>query len=361
MPRLTDSVGDGGTNKTHDVAIVQLMLRVVKDAKNAPYLNTPYSGNYDDATKQAIIGFQTDQKLLPAVGAPAGGVAEKKGVIAKDSVTLQKLNAVMPAALKDARIIEGTRTVYLPADAGAAQQSRHAIETDPQLEAQFKQRVGQLVQTMYDTHKIALWLTPTGSRRTFAQQAAEVHTKAGPGESNHNFGRAVDIGFKHLRWVDGNGTTVKDAAWLNALEKVSAAKAGAFWDARDAIAKPLPLYRLQFERVHLQSYDQATASSRHSLVKLLNTVGKMKWGTGYKSDLGLGGAMIPVGTAKQIWAEQSPITKTQIAHAKTAVDKAKKQWKDTDVSDQDLKDVRRALKADFELADHHWIKWVPVK
>lgn len=38
MPDIKDSVGEGGSNQVHDVALLQAMLRVVKDAKNAPYL-----------------------------------------------------------------------------------------------------------------------------------------------------------------------------------------------------------------------------------------------------------------------------------------------------------------------------------
>jgi hypothetical protein len=34
MPDIKDSVGEGGTNNTHDVAMVQLMLRLVKNAQS---------------------------------------------------------------------------------------------------------------------------------------------------------------------------------------------------------------------------------------------------------------------------------------------------------------------------------------
>ena len=48
MPEIRDSVGAGGTNAPHDVAMVQLMLRLVKNAKNAAYLGVDYTGIYDD-------------------------------------------------------------------------------------------------------------------------------------------------------------------------------------------------------------------------------------------------------------------------------------------------------------------------
>ena len=36
MPEITASVGDSATNKTHDIALIQAMLRIVKDAKGNP-------------------------------------------------------------------------------------------------------------------------------------------------------------------------------------------------------------------------------------------------------------------------------------------------------------------------------------
>jgi peptidoglycan hydrolase-like protein with peptidoglycan-binding domain len=97
MPDIKDSVGESGTNNTHDVAIVQVMLRVIKDAKGVAYLGSNYDGKYGPSTKDAIIRFQQDQKLValpvqpaaapkvapgapPAVGTPApGAVSQSAG------------------------------------------------------------------------------------------------------------------------------------------------------------------------------------------------------------------------------------------------------------------------------------------
>jgi peptidoglycan hydrolase-like protein with peptidoglycan-binding domain len=364
------------------------MLRVVKDAKNAPYLAGNYDGVYGPGTKSAIIAFQTDQKLItippagkapavpgppgkkvgapPAVKAPAPPAAgnEKAGLVTPGGVTFQKLNALLPATHKAMRIIPGTKTVYIEGSAADATASKGAIVGDAEFEPAFRAKVGDLVQTMFNNHKIVLWLTPTGRRRTFAQQAAETQTNAGPGESNHNFGRAVDIGFKGFHWVQGDGSVKKDADWLNALEHVSAAKANAFWDARDAIATTLGLFRLQMERVHLQAFDQATVSNQNSLAALLTAVGKMKWAPAYKSDLGMGGKLFPVGTAKQIWAGNATVSKAEIAEAKAAQAKAAKLdkvFKEADIKAQDVVAMQKALKADFEAADLNWLKWAPVK
>jgi hypothetical protein len=262
-------------------------------------------------------------------------------------------------------------TIYQPGTQADANQSKTAIVNDPELDPAFRTRVGQLVEQMYSKHRIVLWLTPTGSRRTFAEQAAEVNTKAGPGESNHNFGRAVDIGLKGLTWIKGDGSKKSDTAWLNSLESLFPAKAGAFWDVRDAIAAGLSLFRLQFERVHLQAFDQNNVSSGRSLVALLNvaTVGKMVWSATYvkpswqyKSDLGAtGGPLQPVGTSKQIWASQGLVTKVMIADVWTKQAKDKKVWKEIDVKSPDVTDYQARLKADFQSADTNWIKWQVVK
>lgn len=362
MPAITGSVGEGAVNKTHDVALVQAMLRIVKNAKGSPYLGGNYDGAYGGITKSAIIAFQNDNAKTIQAGQKG---KEKLGVVDAAGATITALSAALPATHKEFRIIPNTKTVYLEGVQADAQASANAIRNDAEFETTFKNLLAKLVDTMYADHKIVLKLTPTGRRRTFAQQAAEVNTKAGPGESNHNFGRAADIGFKGFRWIQGDGTIKTDADWLNALEAAKAAKANALWDARDAIAKTLPLFRLNFERVHLQLYDQSTFSNINSLVNLLNTVtvGKMKWANGYQCDFGLGGALYQVGTAKQIWAGTAVVTKANLAAALTAKEataKSKKVFKEADITQKQITEMQKALKADFEAADTHWVKWTKV-
>jgi hypothetical protein len=356
MPDIKDSVGDGGTNHTHDVALVQAMLRIVKDAKGAPYLPGNYDGVYGNSTKGAITRFQAEHKLVP----PTGG-AEKLGQIAAAGPTNQALSGLLPAAYADLRILTNSKTVYLPSDAADAKTSRKEISTYQEFETAFRGKVGDLVNEMFDVHKVALWVQASkGWRRTFAEQADPgLNTKAGPGESNHNFGRAADLGFKSFRWLRGDGTPHQDDDWLNSLHKVKAAEAAALWDARDVFAKKLGLFRLGFERIHLQSYDQKLISSQSSLAKLLNTVGTMGWKAGYQCDLGSGGKYwAKVGTAKDIWGLSSTLTKADIAKAMTAA--AGKAVKEADIKAQKLIDTKKALKGDFEAAEKNWIKWTGV-
>jgi len=388
---ITDSVGVAATNKSHDVALVQAMLKVVKNAKGIPYLAGNYDGIYGKQTTTAIQTFQIDNGLAKAPaakiappgatktpGTPVAGKMEKLGFIEKNSASLKKLVSMLPATYSKMRIIPGTKTVYIDDSKTNAQNSRNTINMANDLDTTFRDNVVRLIDEMYAQHKIALWVTDTGRRRTFAEQAAQTKTKAGPGESNHNFGRAVDIGFKDFTWVKGVGSLKKDADWLNSLEATKAAQSTLLWDARDKIAlqAPINMHRLQFERVHLQAYDQATASSARSLVALLNLGGAQFWETGpmvavgketfraYKTNLGAGkAAPHQVGTARQIWAGKATVTKAMIAQAKTLLEAAttKKVYKDADITAKDIAQAQANLKADFEKADTNWKKWVPVK
>lgn len=387
MPDIKESVGVGGRNQTHDVALVQAMLRIVKDAKQQPYLGADYDGVYGEVTRKAIVRFQDDHKLaqppqpplvllpppqkqnlLPQpfwqpLIPPAQQLLNKdlSGLVKPGGTTINKLSAMLPADAKDLRIIPNTKTVYVAGVGTDATASAKAIRADEGLEATFREKVAKLVDLMFERHKIVLWIAPQGGRRDFAQQAALPAnvTQAGPGESNHNFGRAVDIGFRGLRWITGAGAIKKDADWLNALEKASPAKSNDLWAARNKIAvDELKLFKtsLAGDVVHLQAYDDANVSMTRSLAHLLSTVGTMQWQRGYKCNLG-GNTFHAVGTAKAIWGEQATVTKQMVA---TAWTEAKgKPFAANDVTEQQVAAMRTKLKGDFELADQSWKEWVP--
>ncbi|GKS84026.1 hypothetical protein AVMA1855_07760 [Acidovorax sp. SUPP1855] len=377
MPDIKDSVGEGAKNQGHDVALLQAMLRVIKDAKNAPYLSVDYDGSYGGQTRAAIERFQIDQKLAqspvakaaaakgPAAVSPvpaaAGGAQETLGLVAPGSATLQKINAMLPATHQAMRSSPGSKTVYIAADAKDAATSKAAIASDAEYEPTFRAKLSNLVQQMYDTHEIVLWITPTGRRRTFAQQAAETQTNAGPGESNHNFGRAADIGFRRFQWVKGNGVIATDADWLNGLEAAKAGEATRWWNERDLLAAKEGLLPLNFERVHLQAFAQKGVSNQRSLAQLLNAVSasNMRWKAAYQADLqSQGKYWANVGTAKAIWAGNAAVTKSDLAKARTAA--TGKQVKDADIAQAEVDAMRKTLKADFQAADDNWVKWTAV-
>ena len=395
MTNLTGTVGDNGANAKQDVALVQLMLRVTKNAKGVPYYGADYSGNYDVATKNAIAAFQKDNNIQTA-DTKTAKATEKSGRLDPTSQTLAKLNAALPAKYADMRSLPGTNIVYLPASQGAATASQVAISAKADLNPGFRMKVAAVVETMYEDHKIALEVVGPGWRRDFATQAAQTKTGAGPGESNHNFGRAVDLGFKSFTWINGAGQFVKEGGWLGS-PALGNAKSTQLWNARDAIAvtgNGLFLTTFGGERVHLQNFSDGTVNGRHSLAKLLTTVGTMKWqhGNQYQADLGLGVKQVDVGTSKQIWSDASPITKDGVAAAAAgkdmtalmksplfakleavkaaakavanakpgvAVPAASAKLAAQNITANDMKVIRAALKGEFEAADANWDKWVP--
>jgi hypothetical protein len=324
----------------------------------------------------------------PGAGAAGAAAGEKEGLVAKGSDTLAKMVAAVPADYTEMRIIENASTVYFPGTQADCKASTAAINGTQDLEPGFRGKVALLVGKMFETHKIVLWLTASGGHRSFEEQfqifVKNKTTKAGPGESNHNFGRAVDIGFNQLQWLKGGGTIVKDDWWLNKLtnnekDKVGKAKATEFWKARDAIAIPLGLWNsiLDGDDDHLQSFDDHLPNDK-SLVDLMNRVGALKWEAEhntprrYLCDLGLGGKKYNVGKATEIWSLTATVTKAMIAEAKTdalkaaalakgpAAVKAVVPVKESDIKDADVKQMRQSLKDDFISAEKEWLKWRPV-
>src|SRR5262245_20978795 len=219
MPDIKDSVGQAASNKSHDVALVQAMLRVVNNAKGQPYLAGNYDGIYGNQTKTAILQFQKEQATastpVPPPGGSGGAKLDALGVVSPGGATIEKLSAMLPLDYKEIRATPGLRTVYWPDQKGAAEKSASTIENDANLHPAFRVVIGQLVRLMYERHQIALTLTNTGGRRTFQKQyelvtEPKAPTQAGPGESNHNFGQAVDIGPQGWKWMPGDGPPETD-------------------------------------------------------------------------------------------------------------------------------------------------------
>jgi hypothetical protein len=386
MADIKDTVGEGGVNAVHDVALVQAMLRVVKDAKQQPYFGREYDGVYEKTTKAAIENFQAEQKLLP----PAG--KDGKTLLAIGGPTIQKLNAMLPATHKELWIIAATKTVFLvPPDADATK-GHGTVTALKDTEPVFQVKAAGVVKQIYKDLKLALTVGPKGGRRTFAEQAAIgfPNTTVGPGESNHNFGRAVDLVFRNFHWVKGDGTIVKDNPYAEQLEQQKGVKtADQIWDARDVPIKKAGLFVLSVtkkfrDRPHVQAFDQNAVNMGNALARLMNTVGTFKWANQggdprvYASDLGLGaGVQLRVGTAVAIWKLQSPLDPVDVAaavnKAQIALSDARLIWagkavvkKDVfkpigaaDIDANDVASLKKALKKSFELADQNFLKWTP--
>jgi hypothetical protein len=398
MADIKDTVGPG-TGTVHDISLIQAMLKVIKDKNNDPYLGSNYDGKYGKDTKKAIVAFQNDLKI-----------ADKPGFVEKNSATLKQLNASLPPDYADMRIIEKTSTVYLAADVKALNASLNQLAA-AELDPIFRMNIIALVGTMYDRHKIVISCPDSGMRRDFAWQMVMNNRGAGPapGESNHQYGKAVDIGFGGLRWVDGNGKIRTDTFWLNGGEDAAAKKAAfmtpakqsEFWRARDAIAHDeLKLHKTSRagDIIHIQAYSDDFVDYGRSLAKLLTTVGKMNWEFAggpprkFRTDFGLGGKFYGPYTGKSVWTSAAVVNPTDVAAALQASAKNLAQvapWKDfvfvkkalqalqkskaplphvvkggaakaTDITPADIALLLKALKADYEVADKNWKQWAPV-
>lgn len=251
----------------------------------------------------------------------------------------------------------------------------------------FLLRVNATINRMHSEHGIAIGVCPQGDRRTFQAQydlftSGRNVTNAGPGESNHNFGMAVDLGFQGLRWLRSNGAVVtNETYWLHQLDGVSAAESQRFWDALRTAGIDIGAFRgPATDRPHLQNWNDAGVSMAVRLGDLLTRSGTMRWeGRGrqpYRSDLGLGGEMIAVGTAAQIWNRQATVSlpdlqrlRTAAAARRPAVPSARNAPPARPgaaaapaappVTQDDIVAMRQALRHQFELADANWRNWTP--
>lgn len=409
MPEIKASIGAGLTNSHDDVALIQAMLVVVKNAKGTSYLNS-YDGVFGNHTKNAIIAFQNDQVFkqqrvasvttassakpipIPAptptpslTPIPATAANAKLGVISPNDVTFKQLLSMLPTNYKELNVLPGGKTVYLSSADGDRKASCANINTEGQLNITFRGRVAKLIDEVFSRHKLAIWVVPgEGRRRTFEQQyklTFTPNTKAGPGESNHNYGQAVDIGFKGLRWLKANGTIVENEDyWLHKLDpkQTIVPEAACFWKAMQTVATGAAgLFRgPAWDQPHIQAWNDHLVSMNKRLGALLALVGAMKW-TGhnghYQTDFGLGGKFYDVGTAKQIWEKSATVDNQMLASARTDALKkaamiagpASSAWKNfkaiaaTDIKQTEIDAVKISLRTEFDRAEQNWTKWTP--
>lgn len=433
MPDIKNTVS-GPASQVQDIALVQLMLKVTKDAKGNPYLGVAYSGVWNADTKDAILRFQKDHGLVappppppgaknapvppgakgaappPAAGAPAK-VYDKEGEVGLKSATWQKLVGMLPPAYADVMIYPGNKTAYLPGSAADAKSSASALQNEPLLDVTFASKAADFVTQFYKETKIVLKVAGvgTGTRRDFQKQMT-VTSAAGPGESNHQWGQASDIGYGGLRWIDGNGNIRTENAYLDIKDTnkkvvMPESKRQEFWKLHEAIFTKVGLFptSLAGDETHVQAWKDGKVSMSRSLANLLNNTGALKWQAQpsnakgvphqYKTDFGLGGQKFAVGTAKQIFGGNPVINVGDVAAALQAskVDlfkhdlyknfqfvkdelKAQKvvpgkqaaaaftgaKVKVTDIKQADLLLLSKAIKADWVKADQGWKKWTPV-
>lgn len=218
-------------------------------------------------------------------------------------------------------------------------------------EGTFLENVKRTIKDMHDLG-FAFAPAPKGGFRTFKVQydLPSASTKAGPGESFHNYAIAVDLGC--WQWIDEGGVKHNNDWWLAMNGTAYAGCDSKIWDKRDEFAKANGLVPLSWERIHLQGVPKNKRGS-NVLCALLNKVAKNKTGgskykyqTNYKCDFGKGGDYYNIGTAKQMWAGSAAVSDADVKKAfpdLTPEQRAEKK-----------KEIIQNIKKDMQLADKNW-------
>ena len=231
------------------------------------------------------------------------------------------------------------------------------------------------INRMHALYGTAISVSAQGDRRNFQQQYNLLNgpgnvTNAGPGESNHNFGMAVDLGFKDLRWLKRNGTVVEDeTSWFHKMDAENgfSGESMKFWNVmREVGTGPqVGVFRGPVgDRPHLQNWNDAGVSMTARLPVLLTSAGQMRWSRAngvYTCDLGYNGAYFQVGTSSQVWNRQATVTIAQITQGRAAAQAAQppRPVPPGPVIQADVTAMRAALRADFDAADAAWQTWTP--
>jgi len=375
MQSITGTVGDGATNHPSDVALVQaILLKTVRP--NAPgRLATPYLASYDGVcgpvTATAIRNFQTDFVFVSRAGnASVPTPNATAGRVLPGDATWTKLLAQVAPEFVNLRVLPGGRLVYVEASAQELQAKLMAL-MPLTFAPLFSVTVRNCINAMHRVHGLAIGVCPQGDRRTFQAQYALLMggrnvTQAGPGESNHNFGMAADVGFAGLRWLHANGAVdVNETPWMHHLTAQGAGHASLFWDALRAVGTSGAVGAFRgpiHDRPHLQNWSDANVSMGVRLAVHLQASGAMRWsfaGSTYRCDLGLGGAHFDVGTAAQIWNLEATLTVNSLTQARAAVATAQKKPAPAAATAADVTAMRQALRGQFDLADTNWRAWTP--
>lgn len=379
MQSIIGSVGENGANSLSDSALVQAILlktqRVAAPNRPAaPYLSS-YDGVVGNGTKTAIRNFQTDHVFVSADGTRSAVVPNATaGLVSPGDATWTKLLEKVDPLFKDMRVLVGGKTVYVEAT-NAQLLTKTAAVSALTFTAAFRLKVNNCINRMHLLYGTAVSVSAQGDRRNFQQQYDLLNgpgnvTNAGPGESNHNFGMAVDLGFKELRWLKRNGTVVEnETSWFHKMDAETgfSGESMKFWNVlREVGTSPqVGAFRGPVgDRPHLQNWSDAGVSMTARLPVLLTGAGQMRWsraGGVYTCDLGYGGAYFPVGTSSQIWNRQAAVTIAQITQGRAAARAAHppRAVPSGPVTQADVTAMRAALRSDFDAADAAWQTWTP--
>ena len=233
---------------------------------------------------------------------------EKK--IESEKITLPQKEAKVPKETDDVLIFESTTFKYRKTNKSIDE----CIKTlAKELRSGFKSNIENTIKEMHKQgFAFGVLDSAKAGYRTFQMQSEidSDKTKAGPGESYHNYGLAVDLGV--IEWVDEDGKSYSDF-WLGKMDGITKYKgfSSKIWKKRNECAGS-DIYTLSWEIIHLQGVSAET-SGRSALVKAMNKAaedsGDNAWkyrkatGGTYDSTLGSEKEWKNIGTSKQMWGK----------------------------------------------------------
>ncbi len=100
MPILTGSVGKGGSNWIHDVAVVQGALATLTGADRRPFWQGPIDGRKGKPLEDAIAVFQHSNRMNPTARLNQSGAE------------INRMESALPPGRKGMRAVRGTPTLW---------------------------------------------------------------------------------------------------------------------------------------------------------------------------------------------------------------------------------------------------------
>jgi hypothetical protein len=328
--------GERGSDQHHPGNAITDMQKLLVSAG-------AYSGKnhgwFSDETYQAIVEFQEYAAKGDCIDAKGKKTpldekdwlkGHRTGI--GDGPTIDMLNLITGKGLKIANVLTFPNTTF------KYKKTKKTVEDclstlSSKLRSDFKKNVETVIRGMHDLGIAFGTNVDTAGYRTFTQQGNidKSKTKAGPGESFHNYGVAVDLGV--IDWVDEDGKSHTNDFWLETMKGIAKYKGfpPKIWAKRNELGGN-KLHVLSFEAIHMQGVASG-ASGSHALAKALNEactdLGDAAWkyknatGGTYECTLGSASKYTNVGTSRQMLDGASPnCTKEQKEKIKNHMKKA---------------------------------------
>lgn len=308
------------------------------------------------------------------------------GIVRPNDATWWAMTRGPQPGFTDLRILPGSRIVYV---ANPASDLKAKFEEVAQggFTPAFQTKIINCITLFHARHGIAIGLASVKSsgRRTFQKQYelmtdGRKTTQAGPGESNHNWGMAADLGFQNLRWMQSEGRVVEnETAWFHRMDELTGNRKASskFYASMRAVGIESGMFKgPDDDAPHLQNWDDSGVSAAKSLADQLTRSGTMKWSTApkrYSCDLGLGGPLVHVGTSVEIWRGGASVSAAEITKLRRL--QADREAKALAVAGSpppkpravpaatgaEVKAMQAELRRQFELAEANWQNWLPIQ